>query len=82
MNDFCLTFLIGERGTLSTSTKIPSMIICIIFKVCCRLKSRLLHSIVGWEIFIFLTALKNRSMMEETLDTLKLSCLCKQNYDK
>ena len=33
----------------------------------------------GWEIFIFyfyifLTALKNRSMLEDTLNTLKLSC--------
>ena len=27
----------------------------------------------GWEIFIFLTALKNRSMLEDTLNTLKLS---------
>ena len=30
----------------------------------------------GWEIlfFIFLTALKNRSMLEDTLNTLKFSC--------
>ena len=31
----------------------------------------------GWEIFFFfffLTALKNRSMLEDTLNTLKLSC--------
>ena len=34
---------------------------------------------VGWEIFIFLTALKNRSMLEDTLNTSKLSCQTELN---
>ena len=35
----------------------------------------------GWEIFIFyfLTALKNKSMLEDTLNTLKLSCQTELN---